>query len=217
MMLAASQSDDLHRGRAGDAARVGSGHARSQPGGRRPVAAKPRCVTRSSGHVLRRRSARLEAAELEATDWSGEDVIIVPAVSDEDARKKFPAGFHRQEAVPAGGPAAVEKSVAGLDVATIVQRRDRHVPSLAVFVVLVVLLVVILVGLLVPIDVEAVEAAQVVAIDERCRPDVPGGRRPPGRTGSGCRRRSARRRCRGQSRRTSSIGGRRSASPDASA
>ena len=44
-------------------------------------------------------------------------------------------------------------------------RRDRHVRFLAVFVVLVVLLVVP-VGLLVPIDVEAVGAAQVVAIDE---------------------------------------------------
>ena len=50
-----------------------------------------------------------------------------------------------------------------------------------------------------------------------CRPGVPGGRRPPDRTGSGCRRRSARRRCRGRSPRTSSIGGRRPGSPDASA
>ena len=41
-------------------------------------------------------SLQLTARHSVATpaDWKpGEDVIIVPAVSDEDARKKFPAGF----------------------------------------------------------------------------------------------------------------------------
>ena len=37
--------------------------------------------------------------------WQGEDVIIVPAVSDDDARKRFP-GFRRQEAVSARDTAA---------------------------------------------------------------------------------------------------------------
>ena len=42
-------------------------------------------------------SLQLTAKHQVATpvNWKqGEDVIIVPAVSDEDARKKFPAGFH---------------------------------------------------------------------------------------------------------------------------
>ena len=40
-------------------------------------------------------------------DWKhGEDVIIVPAVSDEDAKKKFPQGIRGEEAVPAGDAAA---------------------------------------------------------------------------------------------------------------
>ena len=41
-------------------------------------------------------SLQLTARHSVATpaDWKpGEDVIIVPALSDEDARKKFPAGF----------------------------------------------------------------------------------------------------------------------------
>ena len=41
-------------------------------------------------------SLQLTARHSVATpaDWKpGDDVIIVPALSDEDARKKFPAGF----------------------------------------------------------------------------------------------------------------------------
>ena len=49
-------------------------------------------------------SLQLTAKHKVATpaDWKqGEDVIIVPAVSDEDAKKKFPKGFDGEEAVPA--------------------------------------------------------------------------------------------------------------------
>ncbi len=41
-------------------------------------------------------------------DWKqGEPVIIVPAVSDDDARRKFPKGLRGKEALPAGDGAAV--------------------------------------------------------------------------------------------------------------
>ena len=37
-------------------------------------------------------------------NWKdGEDVIIVPAVSDEDAKEAFPDGWHDREALPAPG------------------------------------------------------------------------------------------------------------------
>ena len=54
-------------------------------------------------------SLQLTAKHKVATpaDWKqGEDVIIVPAVSDEEAKEQFPDGLGRQEALPAGRQAA---------------------------------------------------------------------------------------------------------------
>ena len=51
-------------------------------------------------------SLQLTAKHKVATpaDWKqGEDVIIVPAVSDEDAKELFPDGWDDEEALPAGG------------------------------------------------------------------------------------------------------------------
>ena len=54
---------------------------------------------------------RLAAAHRQATRWprrsnwkDGEDVIIVPAVSDEDAKELFPKGCDDREALPADTP-----------------------------------------------------------------------------------------------------------------
>ena len=53
-------------------------------------------------------------------DWKeGEDVIIVPAVSDEDAKAKFPKGFEGREALPPRDPATEQVAASAREASSI--------------------------------------------------------------------------------------------------